>query len=315
MKKKILLALVTLVLLLSIVLSGCAASGVPQKDYDQLAAQLSTAQTQLSTAQSQLTKAQGDLTTLQSQKTAVDADLQTAQSKLTKAQSDLAALQSQKAAADVDLQAAQADVASFQSQVASLQLQANSLTKQVADLKTQYEFVGLTPTEMAGQMLENYANAHVYMVDIYDCNNMATDIWNMLKKQGINSVIVVGRVDFSVTDIFLTDHAWVLAEISPGEYLALETTGGMVMPQNTKNALYYQGWYFNDPAELNDYLTMVDMHNMLVAEDNTVIDEYNVATTQAERDRLEAIHDKFVELIGNEELALQAILTVDSLLN
>lgn len=87
LKKKILLAFLTALLLLTIVLTGCGSSGIPQAQYDQATAQLADAQ-----------------------------------SKLTKAQSDLAALQTDKTKADTDLKAAQAQVADFEKQVADLKL-------------------------------------------------------------------------------------------------------------------------------------------------------------------------------------------------
>ena len=51
MKKRILLALLTALLLLTVVLTGCS-SGVPQAQYDQQTAQLADAQSKLTKAQS-----------------------------------------------------------------------------------------------------------------------------------------------------------------------------------------------------------------------------------------------------------------------
>jgi outer membrane murein-binding lipoprotein Lpp len=200
MKKKILLALVTLVLLLSVVLSGCSASGVPQADYDKLSAQITD-------VQSKLTKAQTDLTSLQTDKTTVDSELQTAQTKVT------------------DLQ------------------------KQVADLKAQYELIGLSTTELVKKITQNYSSTHYYEVNIYDCNNMASDLWDMLKDLGINAKIVIGNIESPITNILDSTHAWVLAEVSPGQYLALDATDGRSVTR-TENSYYYRGWTFDNPASL-----------------------------------------------------------------
>jgi hypothetical protein len=81
MKIRLLLALLTIAIVFSLVLSGCQAAGIPQAQYDQLNAQLAD-------AQSRLTKTQTDLTKAQSDKAAVDAQLKSAQSQI-------AALQSQ----------------------------------------------------------------------------------------------------------------------------------------------------------------------------------------------------------------------------
>ena len=38
----------------------------------------------------------------------------------------------------------------------------------------------------------------------------------MLKTQGINALMVVGDINTPITDITQSNHAWVLAEVSPG---------------------------------------------------------------------------------------------------
>ncbi|WP_269849236.1 hypothetical protein [Methanosarcina horonobensis] len=46
------------------------------------------------------------------------------------------------------------------------------------------------------QIAADYCNSHTYSKDdIYDCDNMAQDIWNMLKAKGINARIAVGSFD------------------------------------------------------------------------------------------------------------------------
>ena len=98
---------------------------------------------------------------------------------------------------------------------------------------------------------------------------MAQDIWNMLKAKGINARIAVGDFEpgrckqnrrwkicqcelwvqgssglintynYTCEDTGLLNssmidnltHAWVLAEVSPGYWLAIECTGGYVVAQ------------------------------------------------------------------------------------
>jgi outer membrane murein-binding lipoprotein Lpp len=270
MKKKILLALVTLVLTLSIVLTGCAAGGVPQTSYDNIAAQLTDAQ-----------------------------------SKLTKAQSDLAALQSQKTAADADLQAAEADVTGLQQRAADLE-------KQVNDLNEQYGLTGATKVETAAKIIKFYTETHFYEVDVYDCNQMAADIWNMLKVQGINALLAVGNVDLPVGEITASNHAWVLAEVNPGEYLALETTSGGVVTL-TDNPFYYQGWYFPTPKEFNEYLVAVEVFNTVNVEDSKVILAYNNSTNQVEQDKWMAVHNTLQGIKDEQRQILQTIPLVQTL--
>jgi outer membrane murein-binding lipoprotein Lpp len=267
MNKKILLALITAILLLSVTLVGCQTTGITQAQYDQLA-------TRLTDAQANLSKVQNDLTKLQSGKSAVDAQLKDAQS-----------------------------------QIASLQ-------GQVGGLKEQATLTGATPAETAAKIVKNYIETHVYStIDYFICSDMASEVWNMLKAQGIKAVIVVGNKDTTISNILQSDHAWVLAEVAPGEYLALEATGGYVVPRS-KNALYYRGWSFDSPVALKshnelvrEYNTRVGIRNQIAAEDNKVIEENNKATDPATAERLEAVHNKLVELIQQQEAALNNVMS------
>jgi uncharacterized coiled-coil protein SlyX len=272
MKKKILLALVTLVLLLSVVLSGCAGGGIPQADYDKLSAQLTDVQSQLTDAQSKLTKAQTDLTTLQSQKTTVDSDLKTAQAKVT------------------------------------------DLEKQVADLKAKYELTGLTAAEVAAQIVKNYHETHTYsLTDLFVCSDMAAEVWNLLKTQGINALMAVGDISQSISDITMSTHAWVLAEVSPGEYLALETTAGTTVTE-AKNPLYYRGWTFTSPADIKTYQQIVvkynegvKFHNALIVEINRITGLYNQSANQQEADKWEGVINELADLIAQKETDLNSL--------
>lgn len=267
MKKKLLLALITSILLLSIALAGCQTTGITQVQYDQLAAQLTDAQAKLS-------KMQNDLTKLQSEKSAVDAELQKAQAKI------------------------------------------NELQGQVGGLKEQATLTGATPAETAAKIVKNYIETHVYStIDYFICSDMASEVWNMLKAQGIKAVIIVGNKDAAISNILQSDHAWVLAEVNPGEYLALEATGGYVVPRS-KNALYYRGWSFDSPVSLKshnelvkEYNTRVGFRNQIAAEDNKVIEEHNKATDQSTAEKLEAVHNKLVELIKQQEAALNNVMS------
>ena len=267
MKKKLLLAIITAVLLLSVALAGCQAGGIAQEVYDQLAAQLTDAQAKLTEAQNKLTK-------LQSEKSAVDAELQKAQAKI------------------------------------------NELQGQVGGLKEQATLTGATPAETAAKIVKNYIETHVYStIDYFICSDMASEVWNMLKAQGIKAVIIVGNKDATISNILQSDHAWVLAEVAPGEYLALEATGGYVVPK-TKNARYYRGWSFDSPVALKshnelvrEYNTRVGIRNQIAAEDNKVIEEHNKATDPATAEKLEAVHNKLVELIKQQEAALNNVMS------
>jgi hypothetical protein len=121
--------------------------------------------------------------------------------------------------------------------------------------QTQYEKNVKTVTEIA----QEYYSTHTYMgtqtgqsSDIYVCVDMAKDVWNMIKTRGINAVIYVGNVNNDISSISEANHAWVLAEVGPEQWLAVETTGGYVVNKN-ENPRYYTGYKFDTPTDLKKY--------------------------------------------------------------
>jgi hypothetical protein len=109
------------------------------------------------------------------------------------------------------------------------------------------------------KIVDEYHKTHTYSeTDLFVCSDMAIDVWNMVKTKGINSIIVVGNVHRDVIKYQEANHAWVSAEIFPGKFVALETTGGfLACPDSTvcssDNQRYFYGWKFNNPRELKDY--------------------------------------------------------------
>jgi hypothetical protein len=109
-------------------------------------------------------------------------------------------------------------------------------------------------------IVENYHRTHTYILaDKYVCAQMAQDVWNMVITQGITAKIKVGNVDKKVSNIMDTNHVWVIAEVAPDDWVALETTGGFLVCPDTNfctvnNPLYYYGRDFDSPKELQDYL-------------------------------------------------------------
>ena len=95
---------------------------------------------------------------------------------------------------------------------------------------------------------------------------------------------------YSLVDLFVcTDtslsklnHAWVLAETDPFEWIALETTGGYLVYGNStnqtdvqRNALYYYGWCFDNPSEFKKFITLRDDYFKTCDEANRLVDEFN----------------------------------------
>ncbi len=176
--------------------------------------------------------------------------------------------------------------------------------------------------QICEQIAADYYESHTYTEDdVYDCDNMAQDVWNMLRAKGINARIAVGNFDFedngrigdgrpigenldvgspgefeacdSVSEdsgllnsgeIDSFNHAWVLAEVSPGSWLAVECTGGYVVYSN-ENENYYRGLTFRNPRNYRNFLDLYadwkmqarDYENQRLYY-NELVEEYNDAS-------------------------------------
>jgi outer membrane murein-binding lipoprotein Lpp len=268
MIKKLSVTLVIVFLLVSFVLSGCSSgpAGVPQSQYDQVNSQLADAQAQLARAQTTITGLRGE-----------------------------------KAAADSDLLEQTVKTADLEKQVANLQSKVDNLQSQVLGLQEQVTLTGATPAQTAEKIVKYYQATHVYdTYDLFVCSDMAAEVWNMLKAQGISALIVVGKIDQSISDILQSDHSWVLAEVAPGDYLALETTGGVVVARS-ENPLYYQGWSFSSPADIKDYDRKVWEYNIRVKLHN----DMNAEARQAVDDN---VRNELNKLIKDQETYLTGLM-------
>ena len=194
--------------------------------------------------------------------------------------------------------ASQLRVAELQKEYDSVNAQFRASQAQIAELETkikelrkQYEIVGETPAETAKNIVRHYHETHVYSeYDFFVCSDMALDVWNMLKAQGINALIQIGNVDTGAEDITETDHAWVLAETSFGRYLALETTGGYIVEDNP---LYYRGWSFDNPREYKRFVELMKEYNIRVS-----IVKQLWQAFEAEREAALEAANEYIELIN-----------------
>jgi len=183
-----------------------------------------------------------------------------------------------------------AELGASQAQVAELQ-------DEIRELKEQSEIVGETPAETAENIVKRYYETHIYSeYDFYVCSDMALDVWNMLKAQGINALVQIGNVETGAENLPEVDHAWILAEISPGCYLALEATGGYVVREED-NPLYYQGWSFDNPRDYKSFIELrqeyyirVSIIDQLTTESENTYEEY-----ETEYDYYQELVDEFNE--------------------
>jgi hypothetical protein len=101
---------------------------------------------------------------------------------------------------------------------------------------------------------------HTYTLEgDFVCLDMAITVWNQVVTNGIAAKIMVGNVQEDITWsyralITRTNHAWVLARVSPNEEVAVETTAGGVIRKNMKNSsLYFKGIEFDNPAQVKEF--------------------------------------------------------------
>jgi len=105
------------------------------------------------------------------------------------------------------------------------------------------------------EIASSYYDTHTYYDDdVFDCDNMAQDVWNMLETEGINAKVMIGNVD-RTNALTLEDcnHAWVMAEVSPNTWLAIECTGGYVVYDDDR---YYEGFSFDNPKNYRRFLEL-----------------------------------------------------------
>lgn len=146
--------------------------------------------------------------------------------------------------------------------------------------------------------LADYRKKHTYSTeDFFVCADMVIDVWNILKTQGIRSKITVGNVErdlrYGTTDteyIAGMNHAWLLAEVKPNEWIPLEATGGYIVDPNTSNySLYVNGISFENPKQFKAFSDLRLSYFKTCREANSVVDTYNshFAGKTATRESLE----------------------------
>jgi hypothetical protein len=91
-----------------------------------------------------------------------------------------------------------------------------------------YDWAGKTYElqQIAEAVNKSYHDSHVYIINETDCIDMAADIWNILLKKGIKSMIAVGNLDNPNATFQQCNHAWIMMADSTGHYIALEATNG-----------------------------------------------------------------------------------------
>lgn len=131
------------------------------------------------------------------------------------------------------------------------------------------------------EIVKKYHETHVNNEsEMVECGDMACDLWEMLENEGIHTKIMIGRLDREVANLSEADHAWVVAEIAPNTWLALDPTEG----QSATNPLYYSGWHFATPTDFRRYEQLLTQFNDQSSKYGTerlkyqrMVEEYNIA--------------------------------------
>lgn len=128
---------------------------------------------------------------------------------------------------------------------------------------------------IAEVMIDYSSKSHYSEFSETRCKQMSEAVWFRLTKRGVPARIAGGNVHTQCTRggfanyMSLADHAWVVAALSPGYWIALETTSGAIVSQK-ENPLYYtSAIYFDRPEDMYRFdglrRTFVETHNKVAA--------------------------------------------------
>jgi hypothetical protein len=130
-------------------------------------------------------------------------------------------------------------------------------------------------------IVEQYHGMHPYIPGFYVCTNMAEDVWSIVEMNGIPAKIAAGDVQNPNVTVYKYNHAWVLAEYAPGEWMAMETTGGFLVPHDPA---YYRGIFFANMADFKSYIALTQNNNDEIALIENITSQYNAKRAEVDAD-------------------------------
>lgn len=142
---------------------------------------------------------------------------------------------------------------------------------------------GSEKLQLIKRIAEEYHKSHTYRLEAeFVCVDMAIGVWNQLVTNGIDAKIMGGNIqeDISTWDyrqlISKSNHAWVVAQISPTEKAAIETTAGKVFTSDMKIAFaYFRGISFDNPAQIKKFEFLRKKAGEVCPEANQMITDWN----------------------------------------
>jgi hypothetical protein len=129
----------------------------------------------------------------------------------------------------------------------------------------------------------SFHKTHTYTLQgDFVCLDMAIDVWNQLRTYGIEAKIMGGNINENITAWNYrqlareSNHAWVIAKLSPTEKVAIETTAGIVIKPGMNNAsAYFKGIEFDNPGEIKRFDSLRKKANEVCREANELIKDWN----------------------------------------
>lgn len=128
------------------------------------------------------------------------------------------------------------------------------------------------------QILADYAKGHTYKEDVFICGDYACDVWNQMHTKGIPARVAVGSAKRNIQNWNEADHAWVMAELSPGQWVAVEPQGKVVFPGQDEH--YYKCLWLMDAGEFRKYEAERRTYNECANKLETATKDFNEFAAQ-----------------------------------
>ena len=137
--------------------------------------------------------------------------------------------------------------------------------------------------QIVAQIAADFHKSHSYTLEgDFVCLDMAISVWNQLVTNGIEAKIMGGNIKENITAWNYrqlareSNHAWVVAKLSPTEKVAIETTAGAVIkPGMTGASAYFKGIEFDNPAQIKRFDLLRKKANEVCQDAGQLINDWN----------------------------------------
>jgi hypothetical protein len=137
--------------------------------------------------------------------------------------------------------------------------------------------------QIVARIAAEFHKGHSYTLEgDFVCLDMAISVWNQLVTNGIEAKIMGGNVKENVTAwnyrqlVRESNHAWVVAKLSPTEKVAIETTAGVVIKPGMKDAsAYFKGIEFDNPAQIKRFDLLRKKAHEVCRDAHQLINDWN----------------------------------------